>query len=856
MQPWTTPLASAVRRPSWFDVHAPQQAQTPAPASPPRPRPLEGPLVAAADYPERFGLGVQVAEAPPAAQEAPGATISPAPGAQPPAWLTALEGLLQPSHAPTPTAFDRPWAKAETIGAAYQPGPGPLVALGRLLSRHVGAPAGEAQARRVQPLPLAGPRDEVLARARTLSDLAGEGFVDLSNPDVPGSRAAMALARMPVAHKAQMYAAARLAAGEAPDVTRAALKEWLGLSDEVLDKRMAAASEDVARIIRDSGGKAVDLEHYKRMIQAGLHARQWYEEGLPFIQQVVPASPGEPLFGLAKGTKLTARQWRAFRVLAHFSTNTPPDQNYARFMRVLPDLLETNTDAEFLARFPWRHHPEEPGLAGLVNSFTTAVEEELRPDVFITGGRKVESYFANLARRRREGYLGKRVTPVTADRHHIRAAGLPTEAVDEAGHVIYTGTVDPATGKVKNKKAASSVYLSNTGTLASSAYQIIEDMTTRAAQALGVTPEEAQAAMWWTKRMQDVLHSGKPLPQGYGFLQQHRLAQTLEKVSDEQIDAIAKPLVRELRANPGGATVTAAGSQSGQPATAVSAWSERAKYLPGKLTLDKARGVIRDNADLFFDEAGKPREHVAAGGWQVGAGQQEFAGVPVPGGTSVLEPSLLVPHGAERGAMGDVLGIAADQTGVYHLKETGRGYSGSQSGYQSTGGTGGAASRLGPVYERLEAHRAGGTLAERLASTGPAQSLSPAQHGLLLESMAELERVGKIPRGATGALQARLEAAGGAYERPEWSEAGRSYWRDTQDAPEVRPTLGEIVAGAERAPARSVSAVSRGVGFDAPALLPSHQPTARELDAAEARRQAREAAAREAKRRAGKKAAR
>jgi hypothetical protein len=100
--PWLSSLASATsRRPSWFEVNAPQQSATPAPAEP-----VAQPLNAAWVN----GQPVPLEEEPPAAEP---------PASSTPAWVTTLQQASQAAPA-APGATNAP-SREPTIGAWKAP---------------------------------------------------------------------------------------------------------------------------------------------------------------------------------------------------------------------------------------------------------------------------------------------------------------------------------------------------------------------------------------------------------------------------------------------------------------------------------------------------------------------------------------------------------------------------------------------------------------------------------------------------------------------------------------------------------------------------------------------------------------
>lgn len=583
-------------------------------------------------------------------------------------------------------------------------------------------------------------------------DIGGGGL------ELPGAFTAMAIGRMSPQHFFQMRLTSLLAEGVPESDAVAQLMAKVPLSAKRVATAIEGAKKNLARIMEDSGGAIVDPAHYREGIKASLHMRQWYEEAVPMVQAEIPRRGGEKLID-----GLTLRQWRGLKVLAHFGTNTPPKGNYEQFKKVVPYINTTRSNKELLAKgttfvpeqvtdeatgkvqtiqqkYLFGMKASTPGMPGLEK---TLLAKE-GPNAFETGGRKIESYYYNLAQKKRDAF-GEVVKPVTADRWMFRFVRLPFE---EGG-----------------------VYASTSNSLASAAYDMIERFTTRAAQELGIQPEEAQAAAWFTEKLTDSFRTAEVMEQGYPFFQQKVLNETLAKVPEQSIKDMAKSLYDSLMATGGeGGTVSTTGKNMfGQPATAVGVYPERTRLFPvpmdfrspltkknteqwEKVTgglpsaylsrsrkeiadlrdkqLPKFENFIRDNADVFFTTEGKPRgDLVGAGGWLAPAGSIQIAGTPNAAKTLTLDPTLLPKLGRPQGVQGEVAGALADQAGVFHLQEVARGQTAAPQSYVSTFGTGGANAQLPPLYDRLALARPRalpslvGQLAESTAKSSPREEL-------------------------------------------------------------------------------------------------------------------------------------
>lgn len=560
------------------------------------------------------------------------------------------------------------------------------------------------------PLTLAGlAASEVLKHPGTQAfDIFGGGL------ELPGAIAAMSMARMSPQHFFQMRLTSLLSEGVPEEQAVSQLLAQVPLSEKRITKAVQGARENLARIIKDSGGTATNLQHYIEGITASFHMRHWYEEAVPMVQLEIPRQAGEALVD-----GMTLRQWRGMKVLAQFGTNTPPKANYEQFKKVVPYINRTNSNQELLEAGTkggrlFGMKSKTPGMPGLKKTLQAGEG----PLGFETGGRKIESYYYDLANKKRDAF-GEVMEPVTADRWIFRFANLPFE---EGG-----------------------VYASTSNALASAAYDIIERNITRAAQHLNIAPKQAQAAAWFTEKLRDSFRVSETMEQGYPFMQQKVLNEVLGNVTKSQIRDMAKALYNALyeTAGEGGTVATTGKNMFGEARTAVGVYPERSRLFPVAMDfrqtitpksmekwtavtgglpkafyerskaeiralrtkqLPKLENFVRDNADLFFDANGQPYgELVGAGGWLAPAGAINVAGRPTQAKTLVLDPTLLPEFGPQpmAGVQGEVIGGLADQAGVFHLQELQRGRTAAPQSYVSTGGTGGANAQLPPLYARL-----------------------------------------------------------------------------------------------------------------------------------------------------------
>jgi hypothetical protein len=469
------------------------------------------------------------------------------------------------------------------------------------------------------------------------------------------SSAAAPLWRMSAFQKIRMYGAQELGKGRSvEEIVQEMIPHYQSVKPERIHSQVMKAAEDVARIHQDSGGVAFDPDHYRRYIEAGRlgNAPQWYDEMVPFVLRELPRRRGEPLID----GRFTWRQRTAIKAYAAFGSNAGPLDDYRKFVKVLAGLQGGASDPQqLLDLFPWGMTAKTgptgtkqwaPGLQSLRNY--------LEKDIPL-GNRKIESYDYNLADERRPGYLGELEEPATVDRHIFRGAGLPTEAVDEAGNTLR---------QAHRSTAQQSVYLGD-GPLANSAYQIIEDNIRRVGAELGLSTKEAQAAFWKAWRDEyEFFERGRAATQGYPVGEQHTLQQAIASLTPQEMSDISNAAseTATLTRREGGATVLpGVGNAFGLPRTSVAVAPERTRYVPPGADLDSAlQAYAKDNTDALTRGA-------AVVAWKTGPTDNIKIGTrPAPIGTTVLD-TVALPSNARDSLQGKLMGMKYGQEAVFDL---------------------------------------------------------------------------------------------------------------------------------------------------------------------------------------------
>jgi hypothetical protein len=297
---------------------------------------------------------------------------------------------------------------------------------------------------------------------------------------------AMAYKRMPPTRKALVHLAGDLAEGRSvalsqkqltPMLTAHFKQQYPSWSPERIAQKVdseLASAETKARALVEkadaaSGRKLTDVRRTERMIDTEQAVNSgWYEGARGMVEEHIPTGSSalvDPTTGL------TPKQHFALESLAAFGTNTPPSDNYRLYKRVAdviatapddltrPELLQWLQDrvvtTERVAPAKGRRKREvtrvfgmdedKPGIPAL-----RAIIEGSKGEL---GGRKIESYFHNLAGIQRENAIGKMITPTTNDRWILRAMGLPTEIPLRTDEPVYRRTpsgapvIDPKTGE-------------------------------------------------------------------------------------------------------------------------------------------------------------------------------------------------------------------------------------------------------------------------------------------------------------------------------------------------------------------------------------------------------------------------
>jgi hypothetical protein len=230
-----------------------------------------------------------------------------------------------------------------------------------------------------------------------------------------------------------------------------------------LDDALAQARD--GRQGRARGGRVTGVRRAERMIgirrstAAGMTARARWSSRTCRRR----GSPIDPTTGLSP------KRHFALEALAAFGTNTPPADNFALYKRVAdivktapddlsrPELMEWLRERAITSeRVPGGRRgrerervfgmdPMKPGIPAL-----RALIEGSKTEL---GGRKIESYFHNLAGIQRENAIGQMIEPTTNDRWVLRAMGLPTEIPLRTDEPVYRRTpagepvLDPRTGQ-------------------------------------------------------------------------------------------------------------------------------------------------------------------------------------------------------------------------------------------------------------------------------------------------------------------------------------------------------------------------------------------------------------------------
>jgi hypothetical protein len=297
---------------------------------------------------------------------------------------------------------------------------------------------------------------------------------------------AMAYKRMPPTRKALVHIAGDLAEGRSPAIARQKLEPMLTAHfqqkyptwtpERIAEKvqgELASAEEKARTLVEQadaaSGRKLTDVRRTERMIDTEQAVNSgWYEGARDMVEQHIPAGSNalvDPTTGL------TPKQHFGLEALAAFGTNTPPADNFRLYKRVAdivaaapddltrPELMEwlqsRAITTERVAPAKGRRKrevervfgmdEEKPGIPAL-----RAIIEGTKGEL---GGRKIESYFHNLAGIQRENAIGQMITPTTNDRWILRAMGLPTEIPLRTDEPVVRRTpsgapvIDPKTGQ-------------------------------------------------------------------------------------------------------------------------------------------------------------------------------------------------------------------------------------------------------------------------------------------------------------------------------------------------------------------------------------------------------------------------
>lgn len=274
----------------------------------------------------------------------------------------------------------------------------------------------------------------------------------LSKADV--TKSATAYLQMTDQRKLIVQAAGRLSMGTAPRIVERNLRQvhqqalrakyptWDDAKIEArLTKDVAAAMADargaLANVDADSGRKASDVRTYERGLTGEQNKmRDWYAKTRGMTEELLPTRPNEP-----RGKDgLTARQEFALEAMAAFGTNTDPQNNWRLFKVVADKMADAPAGdrRDVLAYIRDNHLARSKNLFGLnknkpgvpaLRNLVTGKDQSL-------GGRKIESYFHNLAGRARADFDGVLREPMTIDRHMLRAGGLPTEAMKTTGEPV------------------------------------------------------------------------------------------------------------------------------------------------------------------------------------------------------------------------------------------------------------------------------------------------------------------------------------------------------------------------------------------------------------------------------------
>jgi hypothetical protein len=301
--------------------------------------------------------------------------------------------------------------------------------------------------------------------------------------------AAMAYKRMTPVRKALVHIAGDLSEGRSVKMARARLTpmlrahfqqqypEWdaqrvAAKVSEELDSAVETAQTLMAKAEADSGRRLTDVPSTERAIDTDQAVNSgWYNNARAMVESHIPAPtklPVDPATGLAP---LTEKQHFALEALAAFGTNTPPADNYKLYKRVADVVAQAPDDLDRAGLMNWLRErvitvestvpkkgrrareiervfgmdKKKPGIPAL-RAMIEGEKTEL-------GGRKIESYFHNLAQIQRENAIGNMIEPTTNDRWILRAMGLPTEVPLTTGELVPrrgpTGEalLDPTTGE-------------------------------------------------------------------------------------------------------------------------------------------------------------------------------------------------------------------------------------------------------------------------------------------------------------------------------------------------------------------------------------------------------------------------